>query len=49
MALLEHHIPLVDPVVDESAARRALRDQIAKLEYELVTAATSVWIWSTKP
>ena len=42
MALLEHHIPLVDPQVDEAAARKALRDQIARLELELCTAATSV-------
>lgn len=42
MALLEHHNPLVEPQVDEAAARRALRDQIAKLELELCTVATSV-------
>lgn len=41
MALLDHHIPTVDRHVDESAARRALRDQIARLEHQLVTAATS--------
>ena len=35
--------PLVTPGVDEAAARRSLRDQIAKLEFELVTAATSVY------
>lgn len=42
MALLEHHIPLVDPHVDETAARRALRGQIARLELELCATATSV-------
>lgn len=42
MALLEHHIPLVDPQVDEAAARKALRDQISKLELELCVVATSV-------
>ena len=44
MALLEDQVtPLVTPGVDEAAARRSLRDQIAKLEFELVTAATSVY------
>ena len=41
MALLEHYTPFVDPRVDESAARRALRDQIAKLEYDMTVTATS--------
>lgn len=42
VALLEHHhAPVVVPEVDEGAARRALRDQIARLELELVTLATS--------
>ncbi len=40
MALLDRHIHVE---VDESAARRALRDQIAKLERDLVAAATSVY------
>ena len=43
MALLEHYSTPVVPLVDESAARRSLRDQIARLEYELVTAATSAY------
>jgi hypothetical protein len=43
MALLEHHSLFVDPGVDEAAARKALRDQISRLEYELVTAATSAY------
>ena len=43
MALLEHRIPLVDPFVDESAARKALRDQIARLEREMVSVAHSAF------
>jgi hypothetical protein len=43
LALLDHPTPLVDPRIDEGAARRALRDQIARLELELVAAATSVY------
>ncbi len=42
MSLLEHPTPAVDrTVVDERAARRQLRDQIARLERDLVTTATS--------
>lgn len=43
MALLEHRIPLVDPGVDESAARRSLRDQIAHLERDMVAVAVSAY------
>jgi len=39
MALLEHRIEEVE--VDEAAARRSLRDQIAHLERALVSVATS--------
>jgi hypothetical protein len=42
MALVDHTIPLVGPV-DETAARRALRDQIARLEHDLVMTATSAY------
>ena len=45
MALLEHHTPPVVPAglryVDEGRARRALREQIGRLELDLVAAATS--------
>src|SRR3954447_24535487 len=44
MSLLErpvHPQPVVDLDVDERAARRTLRDQIARLELELVGIATS--------
>ena len=44
MALLESHEPLgplVTPEVDEHSARRSLREQIARLELELVMQATS--------
>ena len=44
MALLESHdlqAPLVAPEVDERAARRTLRSQIAAMELELVSVATS--------
>jgi hypothetical protein len=40
VALLEHHIHVE---IDERAARRSLRDQIAKLERDLVVTATSVY------
>jgi hypothetical protein len=40
VALLDRHIHVE---VDESLARRALRDQIARLERDLVAAATSVY------
>ncbi len=47
MSVLERpiHNPLqaVDFQVDERGARRTLRDQIARLERELVTAATSAY------
>jgi hypothetical protein len=41
MALLEHRTPLVD--TGEAAARKALRDQIAKLERDLALTATSAY------
>jgi hypothetical protein len=41
MALLEHRTPLVAP--DEAVARKALRDQIAKLERDLAVTATSAF------
>ena len=44
MALLEHPTPLVDRrVADESPARQALRDQIGRLERDLVMTATSTY------
>ena len=43
MALLDHPTPLVDRHVDERAARRQLREQIARLEHDLVTTATSAY------
>ena len=46
MSVLErpvHHLPAVVPEVDERAARRTLREQIARLDHELVTLATSAY------
>jgi hypothetical protein len=38
MAVIDQLAPIAVPEVDERAARRALRDQIARLEGELTTA-----------
>ncbi len=46
MSVLErpvHHLPAVVPEVDERAARRSLREQIARLDHDLVTLATSAY------
>jgi hypothetical protein len=46
MSVLERPVPptpVVDVPVDERGARRSLRDQIARLEHELVTVATSAY------
>ncbi len=46
MSVLErpvHHLPAVVPEVDEGAARRSLREQIARLDHDLVTLATSAY------
>src|SRR4051812_3513463 len=46
MSVLERPVPPtpgVDVSVDERGARRSLREQIARLEHELVTVATSAY------
>lgn len=43
MALVEHLTPLVDPRVDETAARRSLRAQIGRLERDLVATASGAF------
>ena len=46
MSVLErpvHPLPAVAPEVDERGARRTLREQLARLDHELVTLATSAY------